>query len=232
MRVLGGGVGDRDQHLVGRRVEHVERRRTLRAPHRRSTGRWERMTTALSVSIPPSFTPSDSAAALGSKNDRTSSRHHRHPRLERAGPPPRSDRREAPARVLRRGSRPRPRADADRRRPLHRLQQAPRHPGDADTADRPGQGGRSGGQRRDAMFSGEHINTSEDRAVLHTALRLPAGRELERRRPGRRRRRARGARRDGRLHRPAAQRRVDRRDRRAHHDRRQHRHRRLRPRAR
>ncbi|MGE2729729.1 glucose-6-phosphate isomerase [Mycolicibacterium vaccae] len=27
--------------------------------------------------------------------------------------------------------------------------------------------------RRDAMFSGAHINTSEDRAVLHTALRLP-----------------------------------------------------------
>lgn len=27
--------------------------------------------------------------------------------------------------------------------------------------------------RRDAMFTGEHINTSEDRAVLHTALRLP-----------------------------------------------------------
>lgn len=33
-------------------------------------------------------------------------------------------------------------------------------------------------QRRDAMFSGEHINTSEDRAVLHTALRLPRGAEL------------------------------------------------------
>ncbi|MDG4665814.1 glucose-6-phosphate isomerase [Mycobacterium sp. 236(2023)] len=32
--------------------------------------------------------------------------------------------------------------------------------------------------RRDAMFSGEHINTSEDRAVLHTALRLPRGSEL------------------------------------------------------
>ena len=29
-------------------------------------------------------------------------------------------------------------------------------------------------QRRDAMFSGEHINTTEDRAVLHTALRRPA----------------------------------------------------------
>jgi glucose-6-phosphate isomerase len=28
-------------------------------------------------------------------------------------------------------------------------------------------------QRRDAMFAGAHINTSEDRAVLHTALRLP-----------------------------------------------------------
>ena len=28
-------------------------------------------------------------------------------------------------------------------------------------------------ERRDAMFSGVHINTSEDRAVLHTALRLP-----------------------------------------------------------
>ncbi len=29
-------------------------------------------------------------------------------------------------------------------------------------------------ERRDAMFSGVHVNTSEDRAVLHTALRRPA----------------------------------------------------------
>ena len=29
--------------------------------------------------------------------------------------------------------------------------------------------------RRDAMFAGAHINTTEDRAVLHTALRRPAG---------------------------------------------------------
>ncbi|MFT4262095.1 MAG: glucose-6-phosphate isomerase [Nocardioides sp.] len=29
--------------------------------------------------------------------------------------------------------------------------------------------------RRDAMFAGEHINVTEDRAVLHTALRQPAG---------------------------------------------------------
>jgi glucose-6-phosphate isomerase len=33
--------------------------------------------------------------------------------------------------------------------------------------------------RRDAMFSGEHVNASEDRAVLHTALRLPADATLE-----------------------------------------------------
>ena len=30
------------------------------------------------------------------------------------------------------------------------------------------------GHRRDAMFAGEHINVTEDRAVLHTALRAPA----------------------------------------------------------
>jgi glucose-6-phosphate isomerase len=33
-------------------------------------------------------------------------------------------------------------------------------------------------QRRDAMFSGVHINTSENRAVLHIGLRLPRGEEL------------------------------------------------------
>lgn len=34
-------------------------------------------------------------------------------------------------------------------------------------------------KHRDAMLSGQHINTSEDRAVLHTALRLPRDAELE-----------------------------------------------------
>ena len=29
--------------------------------------------------------------------------------------------------------------------------------------------------RRDAMYAGEHINITEDRAVLHTALRREAG---------------------------------------------------------
>jgi glucose-6-phosphate isomerase len=33
--------------------------------------------------------------------------------------------------------------------------------------------------RRDAMFRGEHINVTEDRAVLHTALRLPSEASLE-----------------------------------------------------
>lgn len=33
--------------------------------------------------------------------------------------------------------------------------------------------------RRDAMFAGEHINVTEDRAVLHTALRLPADASLQ-----------------------------------------------------
>ena len=33
-------------------------------------------------------------------------------------------------------------------------------------------------QRRDAMFTGEKINTTEGRAVLHTALRMPRGKAL------------------------------------------------------
>ncbi len=34
-------------------------------------------------------------------------------------------------------------------------------------------------RRRDAMLAGEHVNVTEDRAVLHTALRLPADARLE-----------------------------------------------------
>ncbi len=33
-------------------------------------------------------------------------------------------------------------------------------------------------ERRDAMFRGEHINSTEDRAVLHVALRMPRGSSL------------------------------------------------------
>ena len=34
-------------------------------------------------------------------------------------------------------------------------------------------------QRIDAMFAGEHINVTEDRAVLHVALRAPPGERIE-----------------------------------------------------
>ncbi len=34
-------------------------------------------------------------------------------------------------------------------------------------------------ERRDAMFAGHHVNTTEDRAVLHVALRMPRGSRLE-----------------------------------------------------
>ncbi|GAA1389790.1 glucose-6-phosphate isomerase [Luteococcus peritonei] len=34
-------------------------------------------------------------------------------------------------------------------------------------------------ERREAMYTGEHINVTEDRAVLHTALRLPSDAQLE-----------------------------------------------------
>ncbi len=34
-------------------------------------------------------------------------------------------------------------------------------------------------ERRDAMFAGRHINTTEDRAVPHVALRMAAGTHLE-----------------------------------------------------
>jgi len=33
-------------------------------------------------------------------------------------------------------------------------------------------------ERIDAMFRGEHVNVTEDRAVLHVALRMPAGAQL------------------------------------------------------
>ncbi len=85
-------------------------------------------------------------------------------------------------------------------------------------------------ERRDAMFAGEHVNVTEDRAVLHTALRLPGRRLARGRRPGRRRRRARGPRPGLRLRRPGPLRRLGRGHRAAHPHGRQHRHRRLRPR--
>ena len=56
-------------------------------------------------------------------------------------------------------------------------------------------------EHRDAMFRGDHINVSENRAVLHTALRLPAD-AGRRRRAGRRGGSARRARPHARLFQP------------------------------
>jgi glucose-6-phosphate isomerase len=47
------------------------------------------------------------------------------------------------------------------------------------------------------MFRGDKINVTENRAVLHVALRAPKGESICRRRQGRRARGARGARQDG-----------------------------------
>ena len=85
--------------------------------------------------------------------------------------------------------------------------------------------------RIDAMFRGEKINITENRAVLHVALRAPEGRIDRRRRRERRARGPRRARQDGRLLQPGAQRRLEGPHRQAHPQRRQHRHRRLGPRA-
>ena len=162
-----------------------------------------------------------------------SHRHHRHPRVGRAGRAPRGRGRDLHLRELFDGdSGARRGAHRDRRRPRPRLLQAPHHPRHAAAADRARARGAGLPERIEAMFAGAHINTSEDRAVLHTALRAAARRDAGRRRPGRRRRRARGARPDGRVHRRRPLRRVDRAHRRADPRRRQHRHRRLRPRAR
>ena len=86
------------------------------------------------------------------------------------------------------------------------------------------------GDRIGAMFRGEKINVSENRAVLHVALRAPPGTSVTfeghnvvpevSRRPEQ----------DGRLCRAGPQRRLERTHRQAHSQRRQHRHRRLRSR--
>ena len=54
-------------------------------------------------------------------------------------------------------------------------------------------------QHRDAMFAGERINVSENRSVLHVALRMPKGTLAGRRRDRRGGRGARGPRPDGRV---------------------------------
>ena len=69
------------------------------------------------------------------------------------------------------------------RRPAHRLLQAARRRRRAGRPARRRRGRRAVAARRDAMFAGEPINVTEDRAVLHVALRAPRGTEMRRRRP-------------------------------------------------
>ena len=78
------------------------------------------------------------------------------------------------------------------------------------------------------MFRGDKINITEDRAVLHVALRAPHGASIVVDGQNVVPRSARRARQDGRLRRSGPQRRVERLHRQADPQHRQHRHRRLR----
>ena len=86
-------------------------------------------------------------------------------------------------------------------------------------------------ERRDAMSPGERINVTENRSVLHVALRMPRGEIADRGRARRRRRRPRGARPHRCVRRTDPLGRVDGPHRQVDRQRRQHRHRRLGPRA-
>ena len=90
------------------------------------------------------------------------------------------------------------------RRPVPRLLQEPDHRRDAAScwcalAEQSGLP-----DRIEAMFAGERINVSENRSVLHVALRMPQERVADRRRRRRGRAGARGARPDGGVRRPGA----------------------------
>ena len=85
--------------------------------------------------------------------------------------------------------------------------------------------------RIEAMFTGERINVSEDRSVLHVALRMPKTRLVDRRRRRRGQAGARGARPDGGVLGPRPRRGLARSHRPADPERGQHRDRRLGPRA-
>ena len=81
-------------------------------------------------------------------------------------------------------------------RPLPRLLEAAHRRRDPGAAAASWRGRATCARFIDGMFAGETLNTTERRAVLHVALRAPAGRSHPGRRP---RRRARGAR-DARAH--------------------------------
>ena len=148
---------------------------------------------------PTGGTSSPDAPGTGSPASGLRSRHERvradpapRPDARVAGPhgPPRDHPRPPPARPVRRGSRARDPAHRRGRRAVPRLLEAPDHRRDDASCCSRSRAAARVEERRTAMFAGEHINTTEDRAVLHTALRAPAdeprvvdGQDVDRRRP-------------------------------------------------
>ena len=119
------------------------------------------------------------------------------------------DRPAAPARALRRRPGARRAAYRRGRRALPRLLQEPHHRRDDAACSCSSPRSARLEARRDMMFRGEHINVSEDRSVLHVALRMPKGDVARRRRRRRRGAGARRARPDGRVRRARPLRRVE-----------------------
>ena len=97
------------------------------------------------------------------------------------GPPCacRADQPTASARAVRRRSVAWRRHDARGRRPVPRLLQAPRRPTRRSSCCWPSPSAPAFAIRIEAMFRGERINVTEDRAVLHVALRAPRGESIE-----------------------------------------------------
>ena len=106
-------------------------------------------------------------------DDRSTSR--RHPQWAALLAVPRP----AHLRQLFAGPRPRRALRAARRRPARRPRQAARRRRRDGRAARRRRGRPASPARRDAMFAGEPINVTEDRPVLHVALRAPAGAVIE-----------------------------------------------------
>ena len=84
--------------------------------------------------------------------------------------------------------------DGRRRRALSRLLEEPHHRRDPRAAAAARRANRGLRERIDAMFRGDKINVTENRAVLHVALRAPRGESIVVDGAGRRARSARGAR--------------------------------------
>ena len=100
--------------------------------------------------------------------------HRSHRRVAHPDPPPHRSRGPVATGAVRRRRRAGRPLHGRGRRPGPRLLEEPDRRRDDRTCSWPWPGRAGLEERRDAMFAGEHINVTEDRAVLHTALRAPA----------------------------------------------------------